>query len=213
MFSQPCIRTLLLQYCFFSKWAFNVLCCCQDVTKSNLTDIWDLKFLLQWIRRVKATAIFCSLVDTCEGLEEPSVCALKVAVGRDRSVGTATRYRLDGREIESRWMQTFRTRLDRSCIPPSHLYNGYPVSFLRVKQLGCGVDHPPIYRTGWRKSTAITLLPSETSWPVMGWILLLLKVTKGKGVSFLETLVPVNLIVAPCIFVESLQFINQWMHI
>jgi len=40
-------------------------------------------------------------------------------------------------------VQIFRTRLDRSCGPPSHLYNGYPVSFPGVKQPGCGVNHPP----------------------------------------------------------------------
>ena len=43
-------------------------------------------------------------------------------MGRDSSVGTATRYGLDGLGIESRWEggEIFRTRPHRPCI----LYNG-----------------------------------------------------------------------------------------
>ena len=37
----------------------------------------------------------------------------------------------------------FRTRPDRPWGPPSLLYNGYRVSFSRVKRPGCGVVHPP----------------------------------------------------------------------
>jgi hypothetical protein len=55
---------------------------------------------------VKASAMFCSLVDTCEGLGEPSACILNVTICRDKSVGIATRYRLDGREIEIRISQS-----------------------------------------------------------------------------------------------------------
>jgi len=45
----------------------------------------------------------------------------------DSSVGMATRYRLDGLGIESRWGEIFRTRPDRPGGPPSLLYNGYRV--------------------------------------------------------------------------------------
>jgi hypothetical protein len=48
-------------------------------------------------------------------------------VGRDSSVGTATRYGLDGPGIESRWGEIFNTRPDRPRGPPSLLYNGYRV--------------------------------------------------------------------------------------
>ena len=49
-------------------------------------------------------------------------------MGRDSSVGIATRYGLDGPGIESRWGgEIFRTRPDRSWGPPSLLYNGYRV--------------------------------------------------------------------------------------
>jgi len=47
--------------------------------------------------------------------------------GRDNSVGVATRYVLDGAEIESRLGEILRTRPDRPWSPPSLLYNGYLV--------------------------------------------------------------------------------------
>jgi hypothetical protein len=46
---------------------------------------------------------------------------------RDSSVGIATRYGLEGRGIESRWGEIFRTYPDRLGGPPSLLYNGYRV--------------------------------------------------------------------------------------
>ena len=50
-------------------------------------------------------------------------------MGRDGSVGIATRYGLDGPGIESRCGrgEIFRARPDRLCGPPSLLYNGYRV--------------------------------------------------------------------------------------
>ena len=48
-------------------------------------------------------------------------------MGRDSSVGIATRYGLDGPGIESRWGEIFHTRPDRPWGPPSLLYNGYQV--------------------------------------------------------------------------------------
>ena len=50
-----------------------------------------------------------------------------IAMGRDSSVGIATRYGLDGPGIESRLGKIFRTRPDRPWGPPSLLYNGYRV--------------------------------------------------------------------------------------
>ena len=64
-------------------------------------------------------------------------------VGRDNLVGMATRYGLDGPEIESRWGANFRTRPDRPWGPTSLLCNGYRVSFPGVKRPGRGVNHPP----------------------------------------------------------------------
>ena len=51
-----------------------------------------------------------------------------IRMGRDSSVGTATRYGLDGPWIESLWGGgIFRTRPDRPWGPTSLLYNGYRV--------------------------------------------------------------------------------------
>jgi hypothetical protein len=61
-------------------------------------------------------------------------------VGRDSSVGTATRYVLDDVSIESG--DIFRIRPDRSWGPPSLLYNGHRFAFPGVKRPGRGVDHP-----------------------------------------------------------------------
>jgi hypothetical protein len=52
----------------------------------------------------------------------------KKSVGRDSSVGIATRYGLDGPGIESKWGgDIFRNCPDRPWGPPSLLYNGYRV--------------------------------------------------------------------------------------
>jgi hypothetical protein len=59
-----------------------------------------------------------------------------MAIGRDSSVGIATRYGLDGPGIESRGGgEIFRTRPDRPLGPPSLLYSGYRV-FTRSKETG-----------------------------------------------------------------------------
>jgi len=63
--------------------------------------------------------------------------------GRDSSVGIATRYRLDGPGIKSRWGGIFRIRPDRPWGPPSLLQNGYRLSFPGVKWPGRGLGHPP----------------------------------------------------------------------
>ena len=48
-----------------------------------------------------------------------------IIMGRDSSVGIATRYGLNGPGIESRGDEISRTRPDRPLGPPSHLYDGY----------------------------------------------------------------------------------------
>jgi hypothetical protein len=61
------------------------------------------------------------------------------------SVGTATRYRLDGPGIESPWRRGF-PHLSRPALGPrSLLYNGYRVCFTGVERPGRGVDHTPSY--------------------------------------------------------------------
>jgi len=63
------------------------------------------------------------------------------AVGRDSSVGIATRYGLGGRGIESRWWRDFPHPSRPALGPTSYrMGNG---SFPGVKRPGRGVDHPP----------------------------------------------------------------------
>jgi len=71
------------------------------------------------------------------------VLIIIIIMGRDSSVGIATRYRLDSPEIESRWGEIFRTCPDRPWDPLSLLYNGYRVSAPGVKRPGRGVDQLP----------------------------------------------------------------------
>jgi hypothetical protein len=84
---------------------------------------------------------------------------------RDSSVGIATRYGLEGPEIESLWGEIFRTHPDRLRGPPSPLYNGYRV-FPGGKG-GRGVmltTHPllvPRLRTSWA-------IPPLTLWVLLG---------------------------------------------
>ena len=53
---------------------------------------------------------------------------MDLRVGRDSSVGIATRYEQDGPGIESRWRgEIFSSRPDRPWGPPSLLYNRYRV--------------------------------------------------------------------------------------
>jgi hypothetical protein len=79
-------------------------------------------------------------------------------VGRDSSVGIATRYGLDGPGIESRWGRGF-THLSRPALrAPSLLYNGYRV-FSGGKATGAWRCPPTsISRRGQRKNGAIPLL-------------------------------------------------------
>jgi hypothetical protein len=65
-------------------------------------------------------------------------------VGRDSSVNIATRYWLNGSEIESRWGRGFPHQFRLALMPSHLLYNRYRVSFSGVKRPGRGVDTHPI---------------------------------------------------------------------
>ena len=91
-------------------------------------------------------------------------------MGRDSSVGIATRYGLDGGGIEFRWgPRFFRIRPDQPWGPPSLLYNGYRLSFPGVKRPGRGVDHLPPSSAEVKETVELYLYsPSGPSWPVPG---------------------------------------------
>jgi hypothetical protein len=95
-------------------------------------------------------------------------------VGRDSSVGMATRYGLEGPGIESQWGgKIFRTRPDRPWGPPSLLYNGYRV-FPEGKAVGDWRWPSTPSSAEVKERVEIYLYsPSGLSWPVSGWILTL----------------------------------------
>ena len=66
------------------------------------------------------------------------------SAGRDSSVGIATRYRLDGPGIESRWGTRFsaHVQIDPGTYPAS--YTMGTRYFPGVKRPGHGFDHPPL---------------------------------------------------------------------
>ena len=65
--------------------------------------------------------------------------------------------------------EIFHTRPDSPWCPPSILYNGYRVSFPRVKRPKRGVDHPPPCSTEVKERVQLYLhSPSGSSWPVPG---------------------------------------------
>ena len=91
-------------------------------------------------------------------------------MGRDSSVGIATRYGLDGPGIESRWGARFSAPVQTG--PGS-----YPASctmgtgsFSGVKRPGRGADHPPPFKCRGHERVGLYLCsPSVPSWPVLGW--------------------------------------------
>jgi hypothetical protein len=94
---------------------------------------------------------------------------------RDRSVGLATRYGLDGPWSNPGVPEIFRTLPDQLWSPPSNLYSGYRFSFAGVKRPGRGVNHPPpSYAEVKERIEPYLYSPSGPSWPVLGWPLPLL---------------------------------------
>jgi hypothetical protein len=90
-------------------------------------------------------------------------------VGRDSSVGIATRYGLHGPGIESQWW----TRLSA---PVQTGPGAYPASYSTgtgslspgIKRPGLGVDHPPSSSAEVKEKVELYLYsPFWTSWPVL----------------------------------------------
>jgi hypothetical protein len=74
------------------------------------------------------TKLFCNcnyLIEGCVWL--CNYIYIYIYMGRDSSVGIATRYGLDGPGIESRWGEVFRNRPDLPWGLPNLLHNGYRV--------------------------------------------------------------------------------------
>ena len=96
-------------------------------------------------------------------------------MGRDSSVGIATRYGLDGPGIESRWGARFSAPVQTG--PGAHpaSYTMDTGSFPGVKRPGHGVDHSPLPSVEVKERIELYLYsPSGLSWPVLGRTLPLL---------------------------------------
>ena len=91
------------------------------------------------------------------------------SVGCDSSVGIATRYGLEGPEIESQWWPDFPHPSRPAWGPPSLLYSGYRDFFPGVKWPGRGVEHPPLSSAEVKEIVELYLYsPSESSQDVIG---------------------------------------------
>ena len=94
----------------------------------------------------------------------PQPCILQFSVGRDSSVGIATRY---GQGIESRWGARFSAPVQTG--PGAHPAS-YTRSFPGVKLLGRGVDHPPQSSAEVKERVELYIRSlSGPSWPVLRW--------------------------------------------
>jgi len=95
-----------------------------------------------------------------------------IIVGRDSSVGIATRYRLDGPGIKSRWEARFSAPVQTG--PEAH-----PASYTRsagsvpgVKRPGRGAEHP--HPSSAEVRGRLELYLYSLSWLVLGWNFLVL---------------------------------------
>jgi hypothetical protein len=90
-------------------------------------------------------------------------------VGRDSSVGIATRYGLDGPGIECRWGRDFPHPSRPAPVAHPASCKMCTGSFPGVKRPGRGVDHPPPSSAGVKERVELYLYsPSGPSWPVLG---------------------------------------------
>ena len=93
---------------------------------------------------------------------------LSIFGGPNSSVGIATRYGLDGREIESRWGARFSAPVQTG--PGTHptSYIMGTGSFPWVKRPGRGADQPPPFSAEVEGSVELYIYsPSGLSWPVL----------------------------------------------
>ena len=94
-------------------------------------------------------------------------------MGRDSSVGIATRYGLDCPGIEFRWGRDF-PHPSRPALGPTQPPVPGTGSFLGVKGQGRGADNPPPSKCRGHERVGLYLYsPSGPSWPVIGRTLVL----------------------------------------
>jgi hypothetical protein len=89
-------------------------------------------------------------------------------VGRDSSVGIATRYGLAGPGIESQWGARLFAPVQTGSGVHSASYTMGAGTFPEVKRPGRGVDHPSPFSAEVKERVELYLYsPSGPSWPVL----------------------------------------------
>ena len=90
-------------------------------------------------------------------------------MGWDSTVGIATRYGLDGPEIESQWGARFSAPVQTGPGAYSASLTMGTGSFPEVKRPGHGADHPPPSKCRGHERVGLYLYsPSGPLWPVIG---------------------------------------------
>jgi len=112
-------------------------------------------------------------------------------VGRDSSVGIATRYELEGLRIRAPWVggARFSTHFQTGtwahpgpCTIGTGSFRG------GVKRPGRGVDHPPTSSVDVKERVKLYVYsPSGSKWPLLGWTLPFLFLSKGQADESWET--------------------------
>jgi hypothetical protein len=93
----------------------------------------------------------------------------QAVVGRDSSVGAATRQGLDGTAIETWWGAKFSAPVQTGHEANPATYTIGTGSSLGVKRSGRGFDHPPPFSVEVKERVELHLnCPSGHSWPVLG---------------------------------------------
>jgi hypothetical protein len=128
----------------------------------------QLLFYKSWnSRRIYTFLAFCFRLSNFIFIHPPSVSSKKLSslryvllLGRDSSVGIATRYGLCGSEFESRWGTRFSASVQTG--PEAHpasctMGTG---SFLGVKRPGYSVDHPPHLAPRLKEEYSYTSTPT-----------------------------------------------------
>ena len=102
-------------------------------------------------------------------------CLLTSSMGRDSSVGIATRYGLDGPEIESRWGARLSGTVQTGSGTHPASYTTVSGSLLGVKRPGRDADHPHPSSAEVKERVEPYLYSlCAPSWPVLRWPLPLL---------------------------------------
>jgi hypothetical protein len=100
------------------------------------------------------------------------ICLYLPSVGRNSSVGLATRYGLDGPGIESRCERDFPTTVQTGLATHPTSYTFGTASFPGLKRSGRGVNHPTLFSTEVKERVELYLyFPSGPSWPALAWTL------------------------------------------